>query len=91
MTHILTDVHLIEGARTGLTILGDTTYNISDYYRAMYVKHNITEEEFKSSFEYYSQHPEIMDKMYEKVIEELTIIETEMKANPPIPKMNKEE
>ena len=84
MTSVLTDVHLIEGARTGLTILGDTASNIANYYNAMYEKHGISKETFEISFAYYTQHPEIMDKMYERVIEELTIIETELKANNPV-------
>src|SRR5210317_343494 len=79
MTAILTDVHLIEGARTGLTILGDTASNITDYYDAMYEKFEITEEQFDMSFKYYTQHPKVMDKMYEQVIEDLTIIEAELK------------
>ena len=83
MTTILTDVHLIEGARTGFTILGDTTANIRDYYEAMYEKHGVTRKQFDDSFAYYTKHPEQMDRMYEKVIENLTIIEARMKSENP--------
>ena len=80
MTDILVDVHLIEGARTGLTVLGDTAYSLPDYYDVMFEKHNITEEQFRTSFSYYTRKPEVMDPMYEEVIERLTVIETELKA-----------
>jgi len=81
MVEILTNVHLIEGARTGLVITGDSVHGINEYYKALYVKYNITQAEFDSSFVYYSKDPKVFDKMFEKVIENLSVIESELKSD----------
>lgn len=70
MTAILTDVHLIEGARIGSRVMGDSL-SVGDYYQKLYAKHGITRARFDSSFDFYSQNPEHMAPIYEKVVENL--------------------
>jgi hypothetical protein len=62
MVPILVDVHIVEGARNGALILGDTN-GIEDYYAKVYEKHGITEASFKRSF----------IPIYEKVLDSLKI------------------
>ena len=72
MIPLLVDVHLIEGARNGSLILGDTN-DIEDYYAKVYQKHGITEGQFKKSFKFYSSYPELFIPIYEKVLDSLKI------------------
>jgi hypothetical protein len=79
MVDILVDVHVIEGARSGTLILGDTN-SIPDYYSRIYLKHNTTEQDFKTSFDWYTHHPEKLKMVYEDVIVALSKLEEEVKA-----------
>ncbi len=79
MVDILVDVHVIEGARSGTLILGDTN-SIPDYYSRIYLKHNTTEQDFKTSFDWYTHHPKKLKMVYEDVIVALSKLEEEVKA-----------
>lgn len=72
MIPILVDVHLIEGARNGSLILGDTN-DIEDYYLKVYTKHSISEKHFKESFAFYSKHPDHFIPIYQKVLDSLKV------------------
>jgi len=72
MIPVLVDVHVAEGARNGALILGDTN-GIEDYYAKIYEKHEITEEQFKESFAFYSLHPDIFIPIYEAVLDSLKV------------------
>lgn len=78
MVAVLTDIHLIEGARTGLVIMGDSVGGVNEHYKAFFEKHNVTQSQYDSSFVYYSKNPIIFDKIYERVIENLSVIESEI-------------
>ena len=87
MLPIMVDIHLIEGARSGTLVLGDTNA-LPDYYAKIYQKHNITDSAFKVNFAWYTEHPEKLKAIYEAVIVELSVKEEEVKANlktPPTP------
>lgn len=79
MLAVLIDIHLIEGARSGTMVLGDTN-NLPDYYARIYQKHNITATQFQKSFRWYSYHPEKLMPIYEKLVIELSKKEEEVKA-----------
>jgi hypothetical protein len=79
MVDILVDIHVVEGARSGTLILGDTN-SIPDYYARIYLKHGTTEQDFKTSFDWYTQHPEKLKLVYEDVIVALSKLEEEVKA-----------
>jgi hypothetical protein len=70
MMPIMVDIHVIEGARNGAIMLGDTN-GIEDYYAKVYAKHGITEDEFKSSFAFYSDNPTVFIPIYEEVLDSL--------------------
>ena len=70
MMPIMVDIHVIEGARNGVIMLGDTN-GIEDYYAKVYEKHGITEDQFKSSFAFYSDNPTVFIPIYEEVLDSL--------------------
>ena len=70
MMPIMVDIHVIEGARNGAIMLGDTN-GIEDYYAKVYEKHGITEDQFKTSFAFYSDNPTVFIPIYEEVLDSL--------------------
>lgn len=70
MIEILTDVHIVEGAKIGRKIMGDTLL-MDDYYNKVFAKHSINKIMFEENFRYYSSEPKKMDAIYEKVVENL--------------------
>ena len=72
MIPIMVDVHIVEGARNGALILGDTN-GIEDYYAKIYEKHKITEKQFKESFAFYSANPSVFIPIYEAVLDSLKV------------------
>lgn len=72
MTEILLDIHIVEGARSGSRILGDTA-DARSYMLSLFQKHNVTRAQYDSSFAYYSHFPERMLPMYDVVIDSLNL------------------
>lgn len=81
MVEVLTDIHLIEGARTGLVIMGDSVGGVNEHYKAFFIKHEVTQAQYDSSFVYYSKNPIIFDEIYERVIQNLSVIESEIQVD----------
>jgi len=82
---LLVDIHFFEGI---YSITGDvTSYNpdmgddMPDYYQGIFERHGVTRDEFKKSMNYYSYDPNLFEKLYTRVIDELNIkmSEAEMK------------
>lgn len=74
MVKILTDFHLVEGAKVGNKIMGDTI-PATVYKAKVYQKYDLTEAEFEKSFRFYTSNPDLMEGIYAKVIENLNKIE----------------
>lgn len=74
MVAIMTDMHIVEGARMGRNMMGDSL-GVEVYFEKIYAKHKVSKEEFDSSFSFYTKHPGTMDKIYEQVIENLNSLE----------------
>lgn len=79
MVPIMVDMHLIEGARSGKLVLGDTN-RLPDYYSKIYIKHNTTQEQFKTSLDWYTKNPEKLKLIYEDLIVELSKKEAEIRS-----------
>lgn len=80
MIAVLTDVHIIEGARIGKTVLGDSLWTI-DHYTKLWDKHHISETLYDSSFRFYTRNPEKMDQLYEQVLTNLSTMSSETEGN----------
>lgn len=74
MIDVMTDMHIVEGAKMGRNMMGDTL-KAEIYFDKIYEKHQTSKEEYDRSFSFYTKHPGTMDKIYEQVIENLNSIE----------------
>tara|TARA_R110002096_G_scaffold115365_2_gene249903 strand:- start:122111 stop:122620 length:510 start_codon:yes stop_codon:yes gene_type:complete len=70
MIEILTDIHIVEGAKIGRKIMGDTLM-MDAYYQKVFSKYQIDKKQFEANYRYYSSEPKRMDDIYEKVVENL--------------------
>ena len=80
MVNVLIDIHLIEGNLSNKNLPKDTGiifYNL--YEKDLYKKYNIDDSIYNRSFTYYSAHPQLMDQIYEKVVDSLSLLEGEEK------------
>lgn len=77
---LLVEIHLAEAAAKSNKIKKDTTinltYSIEEMYAFIFEKQNITQDSYESLIDYYSQYPEVYEKVSKKVLEE---IETKLK------------
>ena len=51
---------------------GSAKNELANSYQNIYSEYTISEEEFKLTLEYYSNHPEKLEKIYDKILKELT-------------------
>ena len=71
MTDVLVEMHLVEGARSGADILGDSL-KFEDYQSSVFKRQSLSVEEWERSFAWYSRHPELLEPIYDGVIERLS-------------------
>lgn len=80
MVLIMTDMQVLEAkanlARTGSMIEDDKAAIKTDYEQIFY-NYNTSQARFDSSYNYYARHPELLDKVFEKAVEELNRKNTE--------------
>jgi hypothetical protein len=80
MVSLLVDLQLLEGANSIKMFQGDTgqtNYNL--LYTTVFNKHGIQKETFDTCMTYYTHHGEDMEKIYDRVIEELMKLEAKEK------------
>ena len=73
-TNILKEVHLAEAAfelNKSKEIL-NARNNLANSYQSIYNKYDIDGSTFSNSLNYYAKHPEILEKIYSTVLEQLT-------------------
>lgn len=73
LTQILVDVHLAEGVlnyKRNLGLSFDENKNV--LYNEVFAQHGITSKILESNLLYYNDQPEIMEKIYEEVINHLS-------------------
>ena len=75
---VMTDVRLVE-ARINHELMVDhaNAINSDRYYDEVFEKQGVTEEEFRTSFDYYSQRPEELKAIYEVVLADLSRLKDE--------------
>lgn len=71
MVAVLVDVHLARAAFDFSVIQGDSITRTA-YYDYIYKIHNVSKKNFTKSFSYYTEHFELMEKVYQEVIIELS-------------------
>ncbi|MEY4875114.1 MAG: hypothetical protein RI955_8 [Bacteroidota bacterium] len=72
MIKLLADMHLADATVQDLKLSVDSSkHTYKMYYEQIFNRYNTNTKQFKKSLQYYTQHPDEMDMMYEKVIEEI--------------------
>ena len=80
MVDVLVDVHLAEAAADNHGLKSpQIDMMMAARYDSVFQKHGITFEEFKSSYDYYLAHPDVLSEIYSEVVNKLTTMES--KAN----------
>lgn len=84
MTGILVDIHLLESRLETMGLPHDTA---SNYFRTqqeeIFKKHQVAPDKFFKSYDYYVANVSELDKIYEKVVDSLSVKEVE--ASQPAP------
>lgn len=70
---VMLEAQLIE-ARVNHEMVIDrrTDSPVQQYYDSLFAQQNVTEEQFKKTFQYYAERPEELKVIYEEILTELT-------------------
>ena len=79
MKEVMIDIHLADAA-LNLSNYGPSNYptDKKGLYETVYLKHKITKKKFEDSFAYYTDHPEVFEKLYADIIEGLSRKQAEL-------------
>ena len=71
---ILKEIHLVEATFELHKIkgMGKAKNELANSYQNIFSEYAISEENFKTTLEYYSVNPEELEKIYDKILKELT-------------------
>jgi hypothetical protein len=59
---------------------------VKDYYAELFTEEQITEEQFKRTFQYYAEHPEELKAIYAEILVELDSLKENDRPQPSAPK-----
>ena len=77
MVPILVDMYLAESKVNELKIKRDSALIIFQVYEErIYAKHNVSYDTYRASLAYYYDHPEVLENIYETVLDSLNLLET---------------
>lgn len=71
MAQVITDIHIAE-AETHLLTFPDSSSNEKISFLKIFEKHHITKEQYETSLSFYIDHPEMLNEIYQKVLNELS-------------------
>lgn len=77
MVQVITDIHIAE-AEINLNAIPDSAFKKSIYFEEIFKEHQITKRQYEESLAFYIDHPEILNKIYEQVLNDLSKIQAEM-------------
>jgi len=70
----LLDAQLIEARLNHEMILEQMkTLPVEKYYEELFEKHQVTKEKFEKTFNYYTEHPDLLKEIYDEIMTELTL------------------
>ena len=80
-TAIMIDVQLKEGmtSHTGTVRRNEAKAQGFDPYASIFESHGVKAEKFKRTYDFYSLHPDLMEGIYEQVLDSLSKLEAEVK------------
>lgn len=81
MQEILLDIHLADGIANREGEADNSTENRTiTLYKEVFAKYKISENQFYTSFNFYLQHADTLDKIYEKIITEISKEQAQIKT-----------
>ena len=84
MVQILADIHIAEAQIEGKLIYPDTAQMVFKYKEEeIFEKHDVTEQEFRETYQYYKDNLKEMDALYEIIVDTLSLRETKLRAETP--------
>jgi hypothetical protein len=78
MVNVLTDLHKLDGSLTAKGLMYNDADIRNEYYASVLKKYGITKAEFDSSLVWYSKNPKTFDRIYDKVILQLTDLQKDV-------------
>jgi hypothetical protein len=75
MTAILTDIHIAQAAVGNTINIDSSYYTMNDYLNNILKDHKASREKFMNSLKFYSNHPEMLQEVYDSVLTSLSKIE----------------
>ncbi len=86
MTSILVDIHVAEAQVEHMGLMADTSLvYFKKLQQDIFKKHKITQKDFYNSYDYYTDNVSELDKIYERVVDSLSVREVQAdKINPPL-------
>jgi hypothetical protein len=81
MAKVMVDMQLLEASLNLNNFHGqkvDHTGSIASLNLDVFRKHDITKDQYDSSFEYYCRHPQELSEVYQLVLNELSLLHTEV-------------
>lgn len=80
MVAVLTDIHIAEGRLKTVSIFGDSAKSMAPVlYDQIYKTHQITAQEFTTTYNYYQNNPKEFERIIDLVITELSKKESGIK------------
>lgn len=78
-TSVMIDVQLLEAMRAQGVEMISPEDGIDGEYGQIFSKHHISESEFRTSYKFYRENPEKMEKVFEQVLDSLSKLDAEVK------------
>ena len=79
MVDVLVDVHLAEASADNHGLkLPQINMIMAEKYDSVFLKHETTFTDFKSSYDYYLDHPDDLSEIYTEVVNKLTTMESKV-------------
>lgn len=75
MSSILTDIHIAQSAVNNKIVIDSMNYIFNDYINYILKQRKIKKEDFLSSLKFYSEHPDILQEVYDSVLTSLSRME----------------
>lgn len=77
IAQVITDIHIAE-AEISLNAIPDSSLKRPVYLETIFEKHQITKQQYEESLVFYIDHPAILNKIYEQVLNDMSKMQAEM-------------
>lgn len=79
----MVDIYIAESANNMRMLEKDSTLpKYAEFYKAILEKHEVTTEAYENSLKYYSEDPQVINAIYDDVLQRLTKMESELGGTP---------